>query len=181
MTSLSTELDRLLGPDYLEDVSSKPIEWVREKRAECDAAETAVSYLRRVAQGRLDIVHAYLDHREDETSAPDLSALVDDLSAIIASGPPRPNGRGRLLTPLAPDMEREDLTADLDAILDANRIGELPSMSSDELQEIADRLTAMERKISQQRRALHERIDRLQAEIVSRYKTGRASVDGLLT
>ena len=28
--------------------------------------------------------------------------------------------------------------------------------------------------------AMHERIDALQAEIVSRYKTGEASVDGLL-
>lgn len=181
MTSLSTELDRLLGPDYLDDVSSKPIEWLREKRSECAAAETAVSYLRRVAQGRLDIVLAYLGHRQDDTVPPDLGVLVENLQAIISSGPPRPNTAGRLLSPLAPDMEHEGLTEELDGILDASQIGELPNMSTEELGSIAERLTALEREISQQRRALHERIDRLQAEIVSRYKTGRASVEGLLS
>ena len=45
---------------------------------------------------------------------------------------------------------------------------------------LADRLTVIEERISDQRRTLHERIDKLQAEIVSRYKTGEATVDGLL-
>jgi hypothetical protein len=35
--------------------------------------------------------------------------------------------------------------------------------------------------VSADRRALHERIDVLQAELVDRHKTGRASVDGLLS
>ena len=32
-------------------------------RSECEIAETAVSFLRRMAQGRLDLIHAYLDRR----------------------------------------------------------------------------------------------------------------------
>jgi hypothetical protein len=82
---------------------------------------------------------------------------------------------------MLPDMDRGDLTRDIDAVLDADRIGELPEMSENELRSMAERLTELEARISDQRRALHERIDRLQAEIVSRYKTGEASVDGLLT
>jgi hypothetical protein len=39
----------------------------------------------------------------------------------------------------------------------------------------------MERRVSSDRRALHERIDALQAELVDRHKTGRATVDGLLS
>jgi hypothetical protein len=35
--------------------------------------------------------------------------------------------------------------------------------------------------VSAERRGLHQRIDALQAELVSRYKSGRASVDGLLS
>ncbi len=53
-------------------------------------------------------------------------------------------------------------------------------MSEAELRTVGEQLTAIEQRISDQRRALHERIDTLQAEIVSRYKTGEASVDGLL-
>ena len=50
-----------------------------------------------------------------------------------------------------------------------------------ELREIAARLTVIEARVSDQRRTLHERIDALQAELVDRHKTGRASVDGLLS
>ena len=81
---------------------------------------------------------------------------------------------------MSPDMEKDDLTEEIDDVLDAEHIGKLTTMSEAELRTMAERLTAIEQRISDQRRALHERIDALQAEIVSRYKTGEASVDGLL-
>ncbi len=46
---------------------------------------------------------------------------------------------------------------------------------------LAGRLEAIETRVSADRRALHERIDALQAELVDRHKSGRASVDGLLS
>lgn len=178
MASLQEEVDRLFAPDYLRGVSDRPLGEVRAMRTECQEAETAVSYLRRVAQGRLDIVHVYLDGRGDGGS--DLDALVEQLPSIIGSGPPRPAGPGRLPSQMSPDMEREDLTAEIDAVLNADRIGDLPTMSESDLRAVADTLTEIEARISDQRRALHERIDTLQTEIVSRYKTGKASVEGLL-
>ena len=81
---------------------------------------------------------------------------------------------------MSPDMDSVDLTEEIDDVLDADEIGKLPTMSEAELRSVAERLTAIEQRISDQRRTLHERIDALQAEIVSRYKTGEASVDGLL-
>ena len=57
----------------------------------------------------------------------------------------------------------------------------LADLDHDELAAIATGLEEYERRISTERRALHERIDALQAELVSRYKTGSASVDGLLS
>jgi hypothetical protein len=179
MGSLDSELERLFAPDYLEGLSGRSLDEVRKMRAESQEAETAVSYLRRVAQGRLDVVHACLDHGAGKDGA-NLDDLVARLPSIIGSGPPRPAGPGRLPSQMLPDMDRDDLTQDIDAVLDAGRIGDLPDMSDDELRTMAERLTELEARISDQRRALHERIDKLQAEIVSRYKTGEASVDGLL-
>ena len=49
------------------------------------------------------------------------------------------------------------------------------------LGDLSKRLEMLERNVSYDRRALHVVIDRLQAEIVERYKSGRASVDGLLS
>jgi hypothetical protein len=182
MSSLTSELERLNASDYLGDLGSRSLDELRSMRAECQHAETAVSYLRRVAQGRLDIVHGILDRAG--SGGADLAGLVENLSSIIGSGPPRPAGYGRLPAQMSPDIESfEDgeLTGEIDAVVDPGRMGELPGMDAEELRAIAGRLTEVEARISQQRRSLHERIDTVQAEIVSRYKSGQASPDGLLT
>ncbi|HUD17843.1 MAG TPA: hypothetical protein VMQ59_11295, partial [Acidimicrobiales bacterium] len=77
--------------------------------------------------------------------------------------------------------EESDLTAELDAVLGADEIATLGDLDSDQLRDLASRLEVMENRVSLDRRALHIRIDTLQAELVARYKTGRASVDGLLS
>ena len=45
---------------------------------------------------------------------------------------------------------------------------------------LTDALHALERQVSTERRRLHDVIDALQIELIRRYKTGEASVDGLL-
>ncbi len=178
MAWLRDELDRLFAPDYLEGLGDRTLEQLRAMRDECDRAETAVSYLRRVAQGRLDVVQGILHGKGD-----DLSGVVEQLPSIIGGGPPRPPGPGRLPSRLAPDIEVvEDvgLTDEIDAVLDPGTIGSLPTMDHQELVALSERLMEVEAHISAQRRALHERIDAVQAEIVRRYKSGDASPDGLL-
>lgn len=180
MTWLDTELARVLDPQYLDGLSERGLDEVRQMRSECEIAETAVSFLRRMAQGRLDLIHAYLDRRT-RTEINDMRAFVDDLPSIIAAGPPPKSGPSRFAGNRLPDAHPEDLATELDAVLGADKMSELGSLDDDELNAIADNLAEMEARISRQRRALHEEIDRLQAEIVSRYKTGRATVDGLLS
>lgn len=181
MAWLRSELERLSAPDYLQGLDTRSLDELRAMRAECDRAETAVSYLRRVIQGRLDIVQEFL--RRPEGGDADLSEVVEHLPVIIGGGPPRPAGPGRLPSRLAPDIEvieDEELTAEVDAVLDAGRIGELPSMAPAALQSLSEQLVALEGRVSAQRRELHERIDAVQAEIVKRYKSGDISADGLL-
>ena len=178
MAASELDLERLFAPDYVRDLPQRSLDELRAMRAECDRAETAVSYLRRVAQGRLDIVQGTLAR----TGHAELSSIVEDLPSIIGGGPPRPAGPGRLPSRMAPDVEEfEGLTGEIDAVLDAEGIGELPTMGEPQLRAMAEELIAIEGRISQQRKMLHERIDAVQAEIVSRYKSGQASADGLLT
>jgi hypothetical protein len=178
---LQSELERLFAPDYLHDLADRSLEDLRAMRAECDRAETAVSYLRRVVQGRLDVVQEIL--RRSGGSDADLHEVVASLPAIIGGGPPRPAGPGRLPTRMAPDMEvieDEDLMADVDAVLAPGRVGELPGMEPAALRELSEQLVELEGRVSAQRKDLHERIDAVQAEIVRRYKSGDVSPDGLL-
>jgi len=180
MTWLDTELDRVLDPHYLDGLSERELDEVREMRAECEQTETAVSFLRRMAQGRLDLIHAYLDRRA-HSEISNMRAFVDDLPSIMAAGPPTRSGPARIFGSWLPDAHPDDLVVELDAVLGAEKMSELESLDDSELESIADELAEMERRISRQRRSLHEEIDRIQAEIVSRYKTGRATVDGLLS
>ena len=86
-----------------------------------------------------------------------------------------------MMTVMAPDTEESDLTAELDAVVSSDQIGHLGELSQEQLSSMADGLEEIERRVSAERRGLHQRIDSLQAELVSRYKSGRASVDGLLS
>jgi hypothetical protein len=179
MPSPRDDLDRIVTSAYLDGIETRPLEDIRSMRTECQQAEVALSYLRRLIQGRLDIVHTYLEHPGE--GPPDLATLVSDLPGILSSGPGRRPGRGRLPMLLAPDTEESDLTAELDAVLGADDIGTLADMDRAQLVELAGRLEALENRVSLDRRALHVRIDTLQAELVDRHKSGRASVDGLLS
>jgi hypothetical protein len=180
MASLHETLDGLLGPEYLDGLESRSLDEIRVMRAECQQAELELSYLRRLAQGRLDIVHAYLDaHRAG--GAGDLAQLVDELPTILAGEHSRPTGPGRNPSLLSSDIDWHEVTGELDGVLDADGVGHLGDLDDEALESLAGRLGSIEKRVSRQRRELHERIDSLQLELVSRYKTGKASVEGLLS
>ena len=180
MPSPQDNLSRLLDPTYLDGVGDLSVDDIRRMRAECQEAEASLSYLRRLIQGRMDIVHAYID-RPAGSDAPDLSSVVDNLAGILA-GPGRAGGPGRNPVLHTPDTdEMAGLTTELDDILGADEIGHLGQLDEGQLADLAGRLRDLENRVSAERRGLHERIDTLQAELVERHKSGRASVDGLLS
>src|SRR5690606_19399725 len=66
------KLEQLTAPAYLAGLTDVPLERVRAMRAECQAVENALSYVRRLAQGRLDIVGAELERRREGGDPADL-------------------------------------------------------------------------------------------------------------
>jgi hypothetical protein len=176
--SQALDLDRLLGPDYLDGLQELPMADLRAKKAECNDAESALSYLRRLVQVRLDIVLTELQGRAGGGSS-DLSEIIDQLPEILAEGGSRTSG-GRFPSLDLPDVNHRLLTADLDRIFDVDKASVLSEVDDDGVRALADAMIELERRVSGQRRALHERLDALQAEVVRRYKSGEASVDSLL-
>jgi hypothetical protein len=177
----SDELDRLLKPDYLGDVPSRSIEEIRAMREECRRSEDGLSYVRRQVQGRLDIVASELQRRAEGKGPSDAADIVDQLPAILGHGV---QARGRIVeirpTSLAPAEDTGPLMVELEGILHMSSLTGLGQITDDELRNLVDRLTEYERTVSERRRALHDRLDALQAEIVRRYKSGEVSVDSLL-
>jgi hypothetical protein len=183
MADAQDTLAPLLVDGYLDDLGAKELDQIRAMRTECQHAEVALSYVRRLIQGRLDIVNTFLEYPPVGASL-DLGTLVRDLPGILAAGPGRGPGLGHLPLLIGPDTEDSELTdelmAELDNVLGADEIGRLSELPRPQLEDLSARLTGIERRVSGVRRALHQRIDTLQAEIVERHKTGRASVDELL-
>ncbi len=175
----SEDLDRLLQPDYLGDLQSRPIAEIRAMRDECRRAEDGLSYVRRQAQGRLDIVANELQRRSEGKGPSDAADIVDQLPEILGHNVQAP-GLGRLSISLEPPEETGHLIVELEGILHVSSLTGLGHITDDELRQLVDRLTEYERTVSDRRRALHDRLDALQAEIVRRYKTGEVSVESLL-
>jgi hypothetical protein len=174
-----TDADHLLEPDALDDLTAVPIEELRRLRAEHAAVETGLSYLRRMVQGPLDIVRREQARRAGGERETGLSELVEELPGILADGP-RGAGLGRLPQTLEPTEIDPALQAELDALVGDGRVAAVTTMDDEELAALARALAEFEARVSARRRAFHERLDALQAELARRYRTGEASVESLL-
>jgi hypothetical protein len=170
-----------LDPSYLAGLEDIPLGDLRAKRATCAELETDLSYLRRLAQARVDLILAETERRRQGISELGPDELVQLLPHILGEHS-RAEGPGRLPAYLAP---REDdqlrLTARVDELLPADQLGSLSAMAPAQLGALLDSLSVLERDVSAERRALHDILDRLQEELVRRYRSGEANVDTLLT
>jgi hypothetical protein len=169
------ELERLLATGYLDGLGELTTEAVRERRDELQRAEVAVSYVRRLLQGRIDIVEA--EGRRRQSGGAD--TLVEDLPTILAEGG-RGSGPGRLPQHIDPGQEATELAAEVDRVVDPSRLADAGALSEADLEQISADLRRLEREVSERRHALHERLDAVHAELVRRYRSGEASVDSLL-
>ena len=169
-------IDRVLAEDFLDGLQGLPLREVRELRADAEQEEVDLSYLRRMVQGRLDILRAELNRR-DGTGAQD---LVQGLAAILADEPRAPaRGLGRHTTvePSRADSHRryvEALVADVD-------LSDVSARSTDELAHALRTLSEEERGLSGKRRQVQQVMDACGAEITRRYRDGEADVSTLLS
>jgi hypothetical protein len=176
-----SRIETLLSPDYVADLESLPMADVRQRRDESQEAADELSYLRRLVQGRLDIVHADLERRAGG-EPPDLAGLVERLEkGEIISDSTHASGVGRLPVAFGPADTDGWISQELDEIAPAGLLTSLSDLDDDAVRSLADRLDEVERKVSAQRNELHDVANRLQEEIVRRYKSGEASVDSLLS
>ncbi|MDZ7674480.1 MAG: hypothetical protein U5K30_05370 [Acidimicrobiales bacterium] len=177
---MTEQLDTILDDDYLGDVTSLAMDDVRERRNECRDLETGVSYLRRMVQGRLDVVAAERVRRAEGGDGEELEDLIARLPEVLA-GNTRSAGMGRLPSSLGTGALDDGLVAELEGIVSSSHITEPHSLSDDDLAAVHDQLAEFETKVSGLRRQLFERIDAFEAELTRRYRTGEASVDSLLS
>ena len=177
---MSERLDQILTDDQSGDLSGLDIEEIRRRRAECQEVETGLSYLRRMVQGRLDVVSAEQARRAEGGESDDLEELIARLPELLAESTRNP-GSGRLPQSIGEVTVDDDLADRLDEIISHGHLTDIGQLDDAALDSARAELEEFEHEVSGLRRALFDRLDALEAELTRRYRTGEASVDGLLS
>jgi len=162
-------IQRLIDPSFVASLDGTSLDDLRAMKAECNDVENALSYGRRLAQARIEILDAEHARRASGGSVED---LVKDLPRILSGESGRSSASDtRVSPPDAPALElhwpdgREELIAD-------TTLANLPVISAEELESTLERLHAFERELSDLRHSMHGVIDTIEREIAARQVAG---------
>lgn len=170
MAQHQRRVDRVLEPGYVDDRASCSLEELRSRHSECLEIETEVSYVRRLAQARLDILRAELSRRAAGGSVGDLIAALPQI--LADEGPRAPVTESRLPRHLAPSMDIK-WSRGLEHLAFDETLATLPTLSDAELESRIEQLSTLERELSERRRSLHRVIEAIELDLASRHKVGR--------
>jgi hypothetical protein len=168
-------IDRVLATDFLTEIEGRTLDELRAMRADAEQEEADLSYIRRLIQGRIDILRAELMRRETGSGG----SIIDDLPRILAEeARPSARGMGRhaAVEPSRVDEHRryvEALVADVG-------ISDVTARTDDELRGALRTLEAEEDQVSSDRRLVQQAMDACASEMMRRYRDGDADVEALL-
>ncbi|WP_324606682.1 RsiG family protein [Kitasatospora azatica] len=162
------------------EIEGLGLDELRILRRDALEQEADLSYLRRLLQGRVDILRAELDRRTlDRRLRPvHPDTLLHQLPQILADSPSNVRQSARHVTLGTP--RGEQYQAQADALMGDVQLADLAAHASAELLAALDRLTAHEREVSGRRQSLQRTADGCSAEITRRYREGEARVEDLL-
>ncbi|MGW7362604.1 RsiG family protein [Streptomyces sp. NPDC054841] len=172
------------------DLAALRLPELRALRRDSQRDEADLSYVRRLLQGRIDILRSELSRRTDPPvpvapvavggvglTSPD-AAVVDRLSQILADPPSQRGSSARHVTLSTPRGEEYRRLAS--EMLAEVELSDLDARTDEELHTAMGRLAGYEQQVSRQRQQLQRTADDCSAEIARRYREGEAQVDDLL-
>lgn len=160
-------IDRILGPGFATGLADLSLEEVRHRRDECLAEREYLSLLRRLVQGRAEILKSELERRGsgDGEDAP----LVERLSRILAGEAHGPS-RGEAVRVGVPEEEMLHARRRVERLVADAGLSDPGSMDDRRLGEAVDVLAAEEHEVSESRSAVIRVLDLLQGELKRRYR-----------
>jgi len=158
-------IDQILEPEFTTDVSNLPLPDLRARRDLADVVENELSYYRRLLHGRMDLLAFEQRRRRGEETR----SLIDALPEILTGRDRTGGGPARHLSTELPYLPVKG-KRHLDRILGNDLMIRMSEMTEEELAEAATELTELERETSAIRQEVLGVLDRLQSEVVARYK-----------
>ncbi|MET9832876.1 aerial mycelium formation protein [Streptomyces sp. NPDC006385] len=156
------------------DLTELSLAELRTLRRDAQRDEADLSYVRRLLQGRIDILRAELARRSPAGAA----SVVERLPEILTDAPARHRSSARHVTLGTPQSEEyRRLAAEMLAEVE---LSDLQARTDVELNTAMGRLVGYEQQVSRRRQRLQRTADDVGAEITRRYRDGEAQVDDLL-
>jgi hypothetical protein len=152
---------------------------LRTLRRDAQRDEADLSYVRRLLQGRIDILRAELVRRGPTVPPqPGEVSVVQRLPEILTDAPARHRSSARHVTLGTPHGEEYRRLAS--EMLSEVSLSDLGARTDVELTAAMVRLVRYEQEVSRRRAGLQATTDACSAEIARRYREGEAQVDDLL-
>jgi len=169
-----TDEDVNSPPNRVIDLTTLRLEELRVSRLSLKDEERELSYVRRLLQGRIDIIKAELARRAGHGND-----VLASLPAILADSPRSSKASARHVSLDGPVGKHH---AAIDAQRAANALsqGNLCDMSDPHLRTMMDSFVRHEKAVSSARHQIHQTMDGLSTELTRRYREGSAQVDHLL-
>ncbi|MGQ4414009.1 aerial mycelium formation protein [Streptomyces sp. SAS_269] len=162
------------------DLTRPSLPELRTLRRDAQRDEADLSYVRRLLQGRIDILRAELARRgRASVPAPADASVVERLPEILTDAPARQRSSARHVTLGTPLNEEYRLLAA--EMLGEVELSDLGARTDRELTTAMGRLVGYEQEVSRRRQRLQRITDDCSGEIARRYRVGEAQVDDLLT
>ncbi|MFJ2608097.1 aerial mycelium formation protein [Streptomyces sp. NPDC091279] len=159
------------------DLTALSLPELRSLRQGAQRDEADLSYVRRLLQGRIDILRAELSRRRPVLNGGE-GSVVERLSQILTDAPARHRSSARHVTLGTPQSEEYRRLAS--AMLAEVELSDLAARTDKELNTAMARLIRYEQQVSWCRQRLQRTADGCSAEITRRYREGEAQVDDLL-
>jgi hypothetical protein len=165
-------IDQVLAEGFTDGLAELDDGEVRRRRGLARAELEYLSFLRRLLQGRRDILRDELDRRR---SGGEPQPVVERVVSVLSEGPRGPSRGDAPVVPL-PDEDLALARRRVERLLSDANLSDLGSLSDDDLEGAVRRIDEEERGVSSIRSQVIQTLDLLQSEMKRRLRETHGSL-----
>jgi len=166
MAGGNRRIDQVLADGFTEGLGDLHEDEVRRRRDLARSEREYLSFLRRLLQGRRDILRDELDRRR---TGGEPQPVVERVVSVLSEGSRGPSRGEAPVAPL-PEEELSRARRRVERLLSDAHLSDLPSLSDQDLEGAIGRIEEEERGVSDTRSRVIAAHDALQEEMKGRYR-----------